>query len=263
MLGRFAAFLRRALAVRRVYASALVMDAGAVIVIALTLYFLGTLVDTTGHARLGSGYFSFALTGVAMAMLLQRGVRGFSDTVRRGQLDGTLEALFAQPMRDWEVVTWDGVLHFIGAAARLALYAIAGMLLGAPLANANWLATFVVIVLAVLAFCPIGLIAAAVTLLWYRDPVTLVVSVASTLLAGVYYPVEVLPLPLRALSQAIPLTHALGALRGALFDGRSLLDLWWPILVLSAFTLVFGPISAAVFSAAARRARRLGTLSRY
>ncbi len=265
MISRAFAFAVRSIEQRRTYRAALLMDALAIVVVGLTFYFLGRFVD--GHSTRvpdRHGYFAFVLVGLAVAMLQQRALRGFTDAVRQGQLAGTLETLFLAPIGAWEIVVWDGLVEYTAQALKLAGLMGVAFLLGWWLPNVNWTAVAVVSVLTTAAFCPLGIFAAAAVLTWQKgDPVGYALSALSTLVAGVYYPVDVLPPALRAVSVALPMTHAIEAFRGALLWGQSTALLWRPCLALVVFAAVMLPISSWTLALAVSSAKRRGTLSRY
>ena len=83
------------------------------------------------------------------------------------------------------------------------------------------------------------------------------------LLSGVYYPPEVLPNWLAALSYLLPTTYGLRALRHALINGADLPDLLGDVGLLSLFALVSLPLGLLAYQWGFRRARREGTLSHY
>jgi ABC-2 type transport system permease protein len=64
-------------------------------------------------------------------------------------------------------------------------------------------------------------------------------------------------------SELIPLTHSLDAMRMALLEGASFAALDREIMILSIFSLILLPFSLLVFSHTLRRARLHGTLSFY
>jgi ABC-2 type transport system permease protein len=76
-------------------------------------------------------------------------------------------------------------------------------------------------------------------------------------LAGIYYPISVLPAPAAAVAAAIPLTHFLDAYR-AHFGFAS--EFAAPVLTGLALSLVYAVLAHLLFLAAVQRARRTGLL---
>jgi ABC-type polysaccharide/polyol phosphate export permease len=77
-------------------------------------------------------------------------------------------------------------------------------------------------------------------------------------LCGVNFPVESLPPAVQVVSQALPLTHGLAAVR-AIFAG-SLAEVPRLILVEAALGALYATSGYALFRVAEHRARALGTL---
>lgn len=82
------------------------------------------------------------------------------------------------------------------------------------------------------------------------------------LVAGVYYPLSVLPLPLQVLGRAVPLTYTLDGMRQSLVFGKGLDAVAGDILLLVLLGFVLVPVGLLVFALAERRAKRLGLLKR-
>ena len=82
-------------------------------------------------------------------------------------------------------------------------------------------------------------------------------------MTGTLFPVATLPPALRVVSQLIPLTHSLDAMRMALLEGATFDALGRETMILSIFSLILLPFSLLVFSHTLRRARLHGTLSFY
>ena len=95
------------------------------------------------------------------------------------------------------------------------------------------------------------------------EPVTWMVGGLSYLLGGVIYPVSVLPDWLKPLSQILPITHALEAIRLTLIAGRPVSEALRPIFYLLVLTAITVPVGLFAFSRAVRRAKRDGTLTHY
>ena len=126
------------------------------------------------------------------------------------------------------------------------------------------LATVVILVLALLAHLPIGILSAGFLLVFKRgDPVTLSWVSLSALLGGLYFPLQVLPQWVQTVAQFLPFTHALEGLRQAVLNGKGLAELSTQVAILGVFALVLLPFSLAFFAWTVRQAKRLGTLSQF
>jgi ABC-2 type transport system permease protein len=116
----------------------------------------------------------------------------------------------------------------------------------------------------VLAFNAFGLFSAAVVIVIKQgNPVALLMSAASVLLAGVFYPVSVLPDWLRIAGQLLPLTQALEVVRRAALGGEGIDTLWPRLLALVVLTSVLMPVGLWCSGKAVEIARTDGSLSQY
>ncbi len=263
MLIRALAFLRRDAAEQLSYPIALMLELSSVFVVCTMFYFLGQWVDRSG-VKLGSSYFAFSLTGIALASFLSVGLGAFASQLRQAQLTGTLEALFTTPAHSAEIVLWGSLWRFSYEGLKVALYLGCGALLGVGFQRANWLSAALVLALSILALAPLGILGAAFVLVLKRgDPIAPLLGTLSTLFAGVYYPLDVLPPWLEPVSRLLPLTHAVSAFRGAILEGQGIAALSDRALSLLAFAAVLGPVALLAFSLAVSRAKARGTLASY
>lgn len=76
---------------------------------------------------------------------------------------------------------------------------------------------------------------------------TLSALLPSMLLSGMIFPIENMPLPLQALSRAIPARYLVHALRGAMLKGSGLGVLWPDLAALAAFAAIVLGLSVAKF----------------
>jgi ABC-2 type transport system permease protein len=80
--------------------------------------------------------------------------------------------------------------------------------------------------------------------------------------SGVYYPVDVLPGWMQALSTISPATYALDGIRDAILNGAGVGSMWdeiWPLLIIGAVAV---PLGLQVFKLGERHAKRHGKLKR-
>ena len=80
---------------------------------------------------------------------------------------------------------------------------------------------------------------------------------------AIVFPTAVLPGWMRAVAEALPLTYAMRAVRGALLANAGLADLTPDLLALAAFALALPIGGYALFYLTERRSRRTGDLGQY
>ena len=139
------------------------------------------------------------------------------------------------------------------------------------LANVNWLLFFVSFILGIVLLTYMGLVLAGVTLMLARHSDFVGDAVASSmfLFSGAIFPISFLPVILRPIGYALPISYWLELIRRSLigqtneafttFNNFSNLAL---LGILVAFTLVFGLISDRVFKACEHKAREKGLIDR-
>ncbi|HEX2442143.1 MAG TPA: ABC transporter permease, partial [Methylomirabilota bacterium] len=135
---------------------------------------------------------------------------------------------------------------------------------GLEMPNANYATALVLLAVSSISFVGVGMITAVLPLISPEKGAQLGFMAQGFLLvvSGVYYPVEVLPGWMQALSVISPATYALEGIRAAVLDGAGLGEVWgdlWPLLVLGALAV---PVGLAVFRAGERYAKRHGKLKR-
>jgi ABC-2 type transport system permease protein len=215
-------------------------------------------------APYGGSYFGFAIVGVALTNFMAVGISGMASRIREGQMTGTLEIMLLSPNRLAVLLLGSTLWSHLLAIVMMIPYVIAAIVLGLDISRADLPVVVVGLFLALVSFNALGLLAASfVILIKQGDPVTWVVSTASVLLAGVFYPTSVLPDWLRAVGQLLPLTHALELLRRAIFRGEGFATLWPSVLALLLLTMVFVGLGLLATRVAIRIAQRDGSLSYY
>ena len=85
----------------------------------------------------------------------------------------------------------------------------------------------------------------------------------SGLLGGVYYPTHVIPSWLQSVSEVVPLTYGLRALRAVVLEGGPVGASASDLAILAGFALLLLASSLYVFTLAVRHAKASGTLAQY
>ncbi|TEU16628.1 MAG: ABC transporter permease, partial [Anaerolineales bacterium] len=129
---------------------------------------------------------------------------------------------------------------------------------------ANIFPAVLVVLLTIAANAGLGFINASFVLVTKRtSPLARLLGLVTNLLAGVYYPIQVLPDWLRFFSRLLPATYFFDALRRTMLQSASLTDVGQDLLALIGFAIVLLPIGLVAFHYAVRWAKTDGSLSQY
>ena len=212
----------------------------------------------------GREYFGFVLIGTAVLTLVSTALSSFAGAVSGGLSSGFFEALMVTPTPLSGLLAGQTGYAFAWAFARSVLLIFAGSLLGA---QAHWLRlpeALILTALIVVAYCGIGLIAAAFVVSFRTSAaIPQGVLVLSTLLGGVYFPTSVLPPGLAPLAEWLPLTPGLRALRQTLLLGYPLSATAGDLLQSAGLASVASIVGVLAVRFAFSYARRAGSLSQY
>jgi len=239
---------------------------GALVNVALFFYmseFFGTALSAELE-QYGGDYFSFVIIGIAFTSYLGVGLSGISGKIRDGQLMGTLELMLISPTRLPVTLLSSALWAHAMATFGVVTYVAAALILGVRFEAAGLPLAVLALGIAIVGFNAIGLMAAAaVIVLKQGNPVDWLVRTGSVLLGGVFYPASVLPDPLQAIAQLLPLTHALDIVRRSLLLGEGLTELGGQLLALAGLTALYLPIGILACHLAVRIAQRDGSLTTY
>ncbi len=262
------AFIRRDLQTQVSYRLDFLLRVGGMLISVSIFYFISQILGTAISPylqRYGTDYFHFALLGIAFYTFIGLGTNSMAEAIHEHQHTGALEALFLSPTPILATMVMSTLWRYCWAFAESLFYLLAASLLfQARLEWANLLSAVIVILWSILAYAGLGFINASFVLVTKRpSPLARLLGLVTNLLAGVYYPIEVLPDWLRTLSHLLPATYALDALRRVMLQGASLGDVGHNLLALGGFTVVLLPIGLIAFRYAVRWAKIDGSLSQY
>ncbi len=263
------AFIRRDSAIATSYRLQFLFQLTAGLFLVASFFFISRLIGGEVAEKTlgayGSDYFSFVLIGVAATGFMQTGLTVFTERLRSGMTEGSLEMMFATPQRPFLLLALPCLWSFVMEAARAAIVVGFGVLVfGASLRSVSAVASFLAIALSLASFSVLGLLSAAIVVIVKRgDPLNWAFTQFSALLGGAYFPIEVLPGWLRTIAAFVPVTYSYDALRKTLLQGASLADVSRDLLVLMGFLLVGMPVAAVFVELAVLKAKRDGTLASF
>ncbi|HUZ69196.1 MAG TPA: ABC transporter permease [Candidatus Saccharimonadales bacterium] len=245
-------------------------------------------------AAYGTNYMSFIVVGVTINVFINTNLVDPYIRVRRAYFQGTMDLFLLSPMSIYTPLLGLMSKSAIDDYPRLFFTFGFGMLLfGATFSfHAVWLALFFTVLFLAAGF-GIGLLSASSFHLFdikqgtassgssgsgSLEPISFIVQgLLATLVAGTYYPVTVLPLPLQWLACLIPHTYAFDALRRLLDPHAQMNQPVLPIqhalpglspimvdgLALGLLALTLLPLGFYLYGRGIERARGNGTLTRW
>ncbi|MBI2724288.1 MAG: ABC transporter permease [Chloroflexi bacterium] len=207
----------------------------------------------------------FLLIGTLVWAYLSAVLDDISLVITWERWEGTIEHTLMAPVPRWLHLigmSLFGVLHAV--ARTLLIFAIATPFFDVQLGQADWLAAAAVLAVGSFSIAGLAILAGVLPLLYPErgTQMSFMVQALVLLVSGVYYQVDVLPPWLRIFSYVSPATYILNGIRGAIIDGRSVVDVWRDLAALAAFGAALIPGGVAVFAVAERWAKKTGKLKR-
>ncbi len=237
----------------------------------LSVVFFAVLARFYGNAQpaalaaYGGDYFTFLLIGAAFARFLSIGLRHFGRELEHDLAAGTIEPVMVTATAPGLALLGPSLWIVVEGVVLLVVQLVMGaVFFGGDFSRANWPAAAVLTALTLLALSGWGFLSAAFVLMFKRaEPLSWLVDVTLFMLAGVYFPIQVIPWGLRFFAYLLPLSYALEGLRFALMRGQGLDQLWSYALILLGFTALLLPTGIWGFRVAIDRVRRGGGLGHY
>ncbi len=192
---------------------------------------------------------NFLIPGLTAVILMMLAAILTSLTVAREWERGTMEGLIASPLRPYELMVGKILPYVVIGLVDVGLILLMGVLwFGVPLRGSLTL-LMVSSTVFLLGGLGIGLFISAAT---RSIQVAFQLSILATmlpalLLSGFFYPIENMPVVLRAITYLIPARYFLVVIRGIFLKGVGLAVLWKELVLLSLFALLMLIVSSAKF----------------
>jgi ABC-2 type transport system permease protein len=234
-------------------------------VVSLTLFYYVSRLVRSDKVGSPDDYYAFVVVGIIIFGVLTSTLSTPVATLRAELLAGTFERMVLSPFGAIRSVA--SLLIFpllVALATGLISLIFATLIFGLDIRWSTAGLAVPVALLGAVAFAPFGLLmTAAVVLFKQTNAGALFVVSAFSLLAGLYFPVELLPGWIRWASEVQPFTPAVDLQRHLLVDTPLSDSPWVELVKLVMFAAVLLPPSLAVLGAAVKRSRRLGTIIEY
>lgn len=212
----------------------------------------------------GEVYFGFLITGMVVLQVLSVAMSALPGAISGGISSGVLEALIATPTRLNRLLVGMVGYQTLWAIFKGFLLLVAFALVGGQVAVSGLPLALATLSLLFLAHFPLGLMAAAMILVFRTSgPLIPGLIAAFSLLGGVYYSTTVIPEVVRPLAGLIPITYGLRAFRRAFLSGEPFGAVAGDVVVLAVMAAVLMLAGVLAFRWALDYARRAGSLAQY
>ena len=268
LLSKPFAFFKRDFKVAISYRFNFAMQGFGIVMTTFSFFLLSKMLDGQHIAELtpyGGDYFPFVLIGIAVTDYLAISTNSFANEIRTSQMVGTLESLLVTPTSISTILLSSYFYKLISTSLRLLVYfAIGIFVFNIQFQTVNIFALGITFLLTLLPFFGLGLISASFILVFKQgNPVSSLLAISSRLLSGVIYPVAILPNWLRPLSEALPVTHGLEAIRQILINGAGLSDISRQLFFLALLSLLFLSTGFGAIHYGLKIAKKEGSLLQY
>jgi ABC-2 type transport system permease protein len=231
----------------------------------LSVVFIADGVEATGGHLDVERQTTILLIGAVIWAYLGIVFEILTETVAWERWEGTIEYTFMAPLSRAVHLLGMGAFAVIYGVVRTALlFAVVALFFGLSFTAADFGAALLLLAVASVSFVGLGMATAVLPLISPEKGAQLGFIAQGLLLvvSGVYYPVDVMPGWMQAISTVSPATYALEGLRASLLDGAGVGAVWgdlWPLVLLGVVAI---PAGLAVFRAGERYAKRHGKLKR-
>ena len=123
------AFFKRDLSMALSYRLSFIMQMAGIFLSVSTFYFLSLLFGSALVPQLeqyGGDYFSFVLIGLAFSGYMGLSLSSFAQSIREGQVMGTLEIMLLSPTRLSVILLSSSLWGYLLTTVRVVLYLVVG-----------------------------------------------------------------------------------------------------------------------------------------
>jgi ABC-type multidrug transport system permease subunit len=229
---------------------------------ATLFYYISRLVRFEGFGG-ADDYFAFVVVGLVILQVINACV-GAPALLRQQLVAGTFERVVVSPLGARVGILASLAFPFLlTLVSSMLIVSFAGAAFGMPIRWSTIVLALPVVVLAAAAFTGFGLLMTAALIVFKQAPGITWLIAGISLIAGLYFPVELLPDWIGWASGVQPFTPSVDLLRhvviGAPVDGSP----WVLAAKVAGFAVVLLPGSLLVLSHALELSRRRGTLLEY
>ena len=193
------------------------------------------------------GYIDFLVPGIVGMTVMQLGIFGVAFGFVQLKRTGALRRLFATPTSPAYFLSAQVTSRMVLGYVQVAILIGIGIWFGLQMFG-SWLVLAIIVGLALLIFLAMGFGVAG----WAKNedqaaPVANLISLPMMFLSGVFFPREAMPEFLLGVTQYLPLTYVIEALRGVMNEGAAMADLGPELLGMGVWAIITFVVAVRLF----------------
>ncbi len=200
---------------------------------------------------------TYLVIGLAFSTYLNQALTLVQKTIN----PWALEEVLVSPTKLSTFIVGSSLWGFIWSTAVVAVYLGIGVLFFGVNLNINVLGTLIVLALGISVFLGFSMVGAGILILTKQgDPVTALITIATSLFGNVLFPPQIMPPILQAISYVIPQYYFFTSIR-LMLTGWTIEMVMPYLLILALECVIIVPLGYGVYAWCLKTARRNGTLS--
>ena len=225
---------------------------------ALSFAFLGSsTISESVQQQYNMDFTTYLIIGLAFSTYLNQSLTLVQKTIN----PWALEEVLVSPTRLSTFIIGSSLWGFIWSTGVVIIYLAIGVLAFGVTLSINFLATLIVLALGIGTFLGFSMIGAGILILTKQgDPVTAIITLATSLFGNVLFPPTVMPYALQVISYFVPQYYFFTCIRLTL-TGSSIIMILPLLLILVLMCAIIVPLGYAVYSWCLKTAKKNGTLS--
>jgi ABC-type multidrug transport system permease subunit len=173
----------------------------------------------------------------------------------------SLEEVLVSPTSLTTFIVGSSLWSFIWSTGVVVIYLAIGVFIFGVALSVNILGTIIVLALGIGTFTGFSMIGAGILILTKQgDPVTALITIATTLFGNVLFPPQVMPVALQAISYVVPQYYFFTCIR-LMLTGWTIQMILPDLIILVLMCAIIVPLGYGIYTWCLKTARKNGTLS--
>ena len=225
---------------------------------ALSFAFVGqSSINQTVTKTYGTSYTTYLIIGLAFNTYLGQALTLVQKTIN----PWALEEVLVSPTGLTTFIIGSSIWGFIWSTAVVAIYLLLGVYAFGIALSVNIIGTLVVLALGIGTFIGFSMIGSGILILTKQgDPITALITIATSLFGNVLFPPSVLPPLLQVITYVTPPYYFFTCIRQMLL-GWTIQMILPDLLILALMCAVIVPVGYVIYAWCLKTARKNGTLS--